>query len=65
MVESGDFDVDEKLNLERLKDLLHKRIDTLDIQKAKDEVRVFIKDSDGLEFWSREYFKLLSDRVVS
>jgi len=65
MVESGDFDVDDELSLERLKDLLHKKIDTLDIQKAKDEVKVFIKDSDVLEFYSREYFKLLSDRVLA
>jgi hypothetical protein len=65
MVESGDFDVDDELTLEKLKDLLYKKIDTLDIQKAKDEVKVFIKDSDVLEFYSREYFKLLSDRVLA
>ena len=45
--------------------MLHKKIDTLDIQKAKDEVKVFIKNSDKLEFWSKEYFKLLADRIVS
>ncbi len=65
MVESGDFDRDDELTLEKLKDLLHKKIDTLDIQKVKDEVKVFIKNSDRLEFWSMEYFKLLADKVVS
>ncbi len=65
MVESGDFERDDELTLKKLKDLIHERVDTLDVQKAKDEVRVFIKDSDGLEFWSRDYFKLLSDRAIS
>ena len=63
MVESGDFSADEELTLEKLKILLYEKIDTLDIEKAKEEVRVFIKNSDVLDFWSGEYFKLLSDRI--
>jgi len=65
MVESGDFQADDALTLDVLKALLHKKIDTLDIQKAKDEVKVFIKKSETLEFYSREYFKLLADKVAS
>ena len=64
MVESGDFQKEETLTLEVLKEMLHKKIDTLDMQKAKDDVKVFIKDSDRLEFWSKEYFKLLANKIV-
>jgi len=64
MVESGDFQKEDTLTLEVLKEMLHKRIDTLDMQKAKDDVKVFIKDSDRLEFWSKEYFKLLANKIV-
>jgi hypothetical protein len=64
MVESGDFQKEDTLTLEVLKEMLHKKIDTLDMQKAKDDVKVFIKDSDRLEFWSKEYFKLLANKIV-
>jgi len=65
MVESGDFDSSDDLTLEVLKELLYKKIDTLDIEKAKDEVKVFLNKSSSLEFWSKEYFKFLTDKIVS
>ena len=65
MVESGDFDSSDDLTLEVLKELLHTKIDTLDIEKAKDEVKVFLNKSSSLEFWSKEYFKFLTDKIVS
>ncbi len=64
MVESGDFDNNESLTLDVLKELLHKKIDSLDIAKAKSEVKVFLKDNSSLEFWSKEYFHLLAKKVV-
>jgi predicted nucleotidyltransferase component of viral defense system len=64
MVESGDFQKEDTLTLEVLKEMLHKKIDTLDMQRAKDDIKVFIKDSDRLEFWSKEYFKHLANKIV-
>jgi predicted nucleotidyltransferase component of viral defense system len=64
MVESGNFHKNGLLTPEKLKVLLKKKIDTLDIDKAKEEVQIFIKDRSALEFWSRDYFKLLTDRMV-
>jgi predicted nucleotidyltransferase component of viral defense system len=64
MVESGDFKMDDELSLSNLKELLHKKIDTLDIQKVKDEVKVFIKESSLLEFYSRDYFHKLCDKLT-
>lgn len=65
MVESGNFDRYDELTDEVLKNILTQKIDSLDIDKAKNEVRVFLKDRAGLDFWSREYFKLLTQRIVS
>lgn len=33
----------------------------LDIGKAKQEVRPFIKDIYQLNFWTKDYFKMLAD----
>ena len=63
MQESGDFDSKDTLTEENLKVLLKEKIDTLDIDKAKEDVQVFIKDRSALDFWSRDYFKLLADRM--
>ena len=64
MIESGDIDRNDLLTKEKLKALLKDKIDTLDIQKAKQEVQVFIKDHSVLDFWSKEYFYLLVDRMA-
>jgi len=64
MQESGDWSGVDVLTEERLKILLKERIDTLDIEKAKEDVQVFIKDRSVLDFWSRDYFKLLTDRMT-
>lgn len=64
MVESGDFEKDNELTADVLKELLKNKIDSLDIDKAKQEVQVFIKDRAELNFWSRDYFKLLTNRIV-
>ena len=61
---SGDWDSENILTEEKLKTLLKERIDTLDIEKAKEDVQVFIKDRSVLDFWSRDYFKLLTDRMT-
>ena len=64
MIESGDLNREERLSKEKLKALMKEKIDTLDIDKAKQEVQVFIKDPSVLDFWSRDYFKLLTDRMA-
>jgi len=61
---SGDWDSKNRLTGEKLKILLKERIDTLDIEKAKEDVQVFIKNRSILDFWSRDYFKLLTDRMT-
>ncbi len=63
MYESGDLDKNIKLDLALFKELMYKRIENLDIKSAINEVSPFVKDKSGFEFWSKDYFRLLVDRV--
>lgn len=64
MYESGDLDKNVKLDEKVFKELMYKRIDELDVAGAVKEVSPFIKDKSGFDFWSKEYFKLLTDRII-
>lgn len=44
--------------------LLHQRIDALDVDQARADVRPFHRDASPLDIWSSRYFRDLSDRVV-
>jgi hypothetical protein len=63
MYESGDLDKNIKLDEELFKEFMYKRIDALDIDAAIKEVSPFIKEKSGFEFWSKDYFKLLTDKI--
>jgi len=64
MVESGDFKLEAALTPQILKELMKNKIETLDINKAKHDVQVFVKDKSRLDPWSKDYFKLLTDRIT-
>jgi len=64
MQESGNLSIEKKLTKNMLLELLYKRIDALDIDKAVEEVSPFIKDKQVFEFWSKDYFKMLSEKVL-
>ncbi|WP_226896448.1 nucleotidyl transferase AbiEii/AbiGii toxin family protein [Poseidonibacter ostreae] len=63
MYESGDLDKDKNLSEKLFKELMYKRIDELDVDAAVKEVSPFIKNKKGFEFWSKEYFILLTDKI--
>lgn len=62
MKESGNFNK-EILTKEEFAELLHNKIDTLDIEQAINEVKGFVKDTRVFDFWSKDYFKLLAERI--
>jgi len=64
MYESGDLEKDIKLDENLFKELMYKRINELDVDGAVKEVSPFIKDKSVFEFWSKDYFKLLTDKVI-
>jgi len=63
LYESKNLNKNTILTKELLKEMLVSKIDSLDIDKAREEVSVFLKNKSSLEFWSKEYFKLLVDRI--
>lgn len=64
MVESGDFAKEEELNKKRFIELMNYKIDNLNIEKAIEEVKPFIKDYKIFDFWTEDYFRLLTDKVL-
>ncbi|OQY05884.1 MAG: hypothetical protein B6I20_00320 [Bacteroidetes bacterium 4572_117] len=63
MIESGDFEQGKKLDKKRFIELMNNKIDTLNLTKAIEEVQPFIKDNKIFDFWSQDYFKLLTEKV--
>lgn len=53
----------EEYSEEIIKNLLQKRIETLDIELAKDDVRRFISDENELNIWSKEFFRAIANMV--
>lgn len=64
MTESGDFEKESVLDQKRFVELMNNKIDTLNIEKAIEEVKPFIKDHRIFEFWTADYFRLLTDKVL-
>lgn len=63
MYESGDLEKGIELDELFFKEIMYRRIEELDVDGAIKEVSPFIKDKSGFEFWSKDYFKLLTDKV--
>lgn len=61
--QSGDLG-DEPLTTGLFADWLTQRIERLDIESAKRDVRRFITDARVLDIWSRDYFMELAQRVT-
>lgn len=48
---------------QEFKQLLHKRILETNIERVKDDVRPFIKDTESLKIWSTDYFLQIVDSI--
>lgn len=55
----------ETLSLDELKRLLRERIDTLDVDSARDDVVRFLPNPADTAIWSRDYFAALVDHIAS
>ena len=62
--QTGAFDDVETLTIEMLRQALHKRVDEVDFQQAKADVKPFLSNVDGLEIWSDDYFHQLVNKVA-
>ncbi len=64
MVQSQNYNKKNKFSKEELKALFTSVINNLDIEKARRDVLPFIKNSNELDIWSREYFKALFEKII-
>jgi len=61
-LQSGDI-ASPCLDERDFRNLLHQRIDSLDVRSAKLDVERFIPEPRDLDIWSRDYFHALADRL--
>lgn len=52
----GKIKDDEKLTLEKVKELLKDRFESVDYDSARDDVKNFINDVENLKLWSKDLF---------
>lgn len=65
MRQTGHWVSREALSSEALAGLLRQAIDRLDVRQAQEEVRPFLRNPEGVDGWSHEFFHHLVKRVRS
>lgn len=63
MRQSGHLPEAEVLDRPKLLDLIHARIETLDIGQVRGEVMPFLKDTSAIQVWSRDFFQRIVQRI--
>ena len=65
LIQSEAWKDDDALSLKEVKRMLCERFDDIDFEKAKDDVRDFIKDKAALGVWSSGFFKAITETLKS
>ena len=60
---TNEIKIPENLTKENIKELILERLETLDIEKAKNDVQPFIKDIREIELWSKEFFVSVIENI--
>jgi predicted nucleotidyltransferase component of viral defense system len=63
--QSGHWQTDKKLTLGEVKKRLNQRIDKLDVDAAKKDISLFIRDQSAIKVWSAEFFKAIINDLTS
>ena len=63
LIQSEAWKEGDELSLEEVKRMLCERFDNIDFEKAKDDVRDFIKDKASLNIWSSGFFKAITESL--
>jgi hypothetical protein len=63
MRQSGDYSSDSSLGQGEFRERLRRAIESLDVDRARDEVSPFVPDRDALRLWSADFFASLIDRI--
>ena len=63
MRQTGDWKEDTPLTSEWFKDMLIHTINSLDVDQARKEVELFVRDPENLSIWSQEFFLDIVSRI--
>lgn len=64
MRQAGHLKSDESLNRKRLLEMLHVKIQEIDWESAKNDMRTFIPDPERLNIWSASFFSDLIEHLI-
>lgn len=64
MRQSGHYVGAVRLTKESLIKILNEVIDSLDVDKARNEVAPFVNDARSLEIWSKDFFRAASAKII-
>ena len=63
LIQSNAWKAEDELTLNEVKKMLCERFDWIDFEKAKDDVKDFIKDKTALDVWSVDFFKAITKQI--
>ena len=63
LVDSGFDGAREDMTLEEIKDILHRRFESIDYDQARQDVLPFIKNPSAMEIWSKDFFIAITDSL--
>ena len=63
LIDSGVLKEEDDLTLDRVKEMLNDRFESMDYEIAKDDVINFIKDKSSLDIWSGRFFKEITKEL--
>ncbi len=62
-LEENNIQIPSELSKEIIKNLLLQRMESLDVEKAKNDVQPFIRDIREIELWSKEFFIAIIENI--
>ncbi len=64
MHQTGHLDIGIQLTKEKFKELFASRVESVDLEKAKNDVLPFIKNPVTLDIWSKTFFHEISEMIM-
>ena len=64
LLQSGYITNESECSLDKIKQMLFKRFDSIDFEQAKNDVEPFIRDASILNVWSVDFFKQITDGLT-
>lgn len=65
LVDSGFESARENLTLDEMKEILHRRFETINYAQAKSDVLPFIRNPASLDIWSKEFFHSITNNLIA